>query len=318
MEEKQQSKLPIVGLVLMTLAAAVLGYLYFDKKQLADQKETTIIEKVKELAFTQTKLDSVSTALDAQILMVKQLGGKVDDLMAVKARLEADKADLKKMTSLDMTKLNAKIKEYDVFLANKDVDINKLKEENGMLTASNQTLITTNKTLSTDVESLKVAKTIVTKAFSDSMTVFTARTKDLSDKVSIGASLKAENVHVVAVFPNGKVKDKENYKANRVDKIKVLFSLPENQLTKLEPKEIMLRVLDPDGAILSDAAIASGKFTFKGQEMVYTAKNTVTYQNNNQAVEMVYDNTENFRAGRYSVELYSEGFKIGSGSFAIK
>jgi hypothetical protein len=52
--------------------------------------------------------------------------------------------------------------------------------------------------------------------------------------------------------------------------------------------------------------------------MVYTAKNTVTYQNNNQAVEMTYDNTENFRAGRYSVELYSGGFKIGSGSFAIK
>jgi hypothetical protein len=150
------------------------------------------------------------------------------------------------------------------------------------------------------------------------MAVFTARTKDLSDKVSIGASLKAEGVHVVAVFPNGKVKDKENYKASRVDKIKVLFSLAENQLTKLEPKEIMLRVLDPDGAILSDAAIASGKFTFKGQEMVYTAKNTVTYQNNNQAVEMTYDNTENFRAGRYSVELYSGGFKIGSGSFAIK
>jgi hypothetical protein len=316
--EERQSKLPVIGLAVMTLIAAVLGYLYFDKKQLADQKEVTIVEKAKELAFTKTKLDSVSTVLDAQIAIVKQLGGKVDDLMAVKARLEADKESLKKTGSLDLAKFNTKIKEYDVFLANKDVDITKLKEENGILTASNQTLVSTNQTLSTDVESLKTEKTSISKAFSDSMTVFTTRTKELAEKVSIGASLKAENVHVVAILPNGKVKDSDNYRASRVDKIKVLFSLAENQLTKQEPKEIMLRVLDPDGAILSDAAIASGKFTFKGQEMVYTAKNAVAYSNSNQSVEMIYDNTENFRAGKYSVELYSEGFKIGAGSFAIK
>ena len=63
----------------------------------------------------------------------------------------------------------------------------------------------------------------------------------------------------------------------------------QNPLTAAEEKEIFVRVLDPDGAVISDDAMGSGKFNWKGQEMVFTAKNVVPYQNSNQIVEMTYD-----------------------------
>ena len=96
MEENQEdtrsksSPFAWIGFAVMTAATAVLGYLYNGQTQLAEQKEITITEKVRQLAFTQTKLDSVSAVLDARIAEVTQLGGKVDDLLKVKVRLEAD------------------------------------------------------------------------------------------------------------------------------------------------------------------------------------------------------------------------------------
>jgi len=130
--------------------------------------------------------------------------------------------------------------------------------------------------------------------------------------------LKAENIKVLAVTPKGKVKDDDAYRAKRVDKIKLQFNLPSNPLTQSDEKEIFVRVLDPDGAVISDDAMGSGKFNWKGQEMVFTTKNVVPYQNSNQIVEMTYDNAQKFRPGKYSVEVYAENFRIGTSNFTIK
>jgi FtsZ-binding cell division protein ZapB len=303
-----------VGLVIMTLATGALGFLYFDQKKQTEGKELTIVAKAKELAFTQTKLDSVSRALDEKIAEVEKLGGDLTELLKVKSRLEADKVALRKGNKFEMAKYETKIKEYESFLATKDVEIAKLKEENGVLLASNQTLSSEVGTLKTEREELTKTK----QQLSDSVVTYVAKNRELSDKVAIGAALKAENLKVLAVTPKGKVKEDDRYRAKRVDKLKVLFTLPSNPLTAQEEKEIIVRVLDPEGAVLSDEATGSGKFSWKGQDMLFTTKNRVAYQNSNQMVEMVYDNPQKLRSGKYSVELYAEGFQIGSGNFVIR
>ncbi|MFN3379267.1 MAG: hypothetical protein ACK41O_07405 [Runella zeae] len=316
MESNQQNKgtFAWVGLVIMTLAAGAFGFMYFDKKELAESKEVVIMEKAKELAFTQTRLDSVSRSLDAKIAEIQQLGGNIEELTKMKAKLEADKASLRKSNKFEIAKYNTKIKEYEQFLADKDVEIAKLREENTMLATSNQTLTSENTTLKTEKETLSQEKLALT----DSVTTYNSRNRELSEKVAIGAALKAENIKVLAVTPKGKVKDNDSYRAKRVDKIKLQFTLPPNPLTVPEEKEIIVRVLDPEGAVISDEAMGSGKFSWKGQEMVFTTKDRVAYQNTNQTVEMTYDNAQRFRPGKYSVELYAEGFRIGSSNFTIK
>lgn len=316
MESNQQNKgtFAWVGLVIMTLAAGAFGFMYFDQKDQTETKEVAIVEKAKELAFTQTKLDSVSRNLDAKIAETQQLGGNIEELMKVKARLEADKASLKKNSRFEVAKYTAKIKEYEQFLADKDVELAKLREENTVLTATNQTLNTENTGLKTEREAL----TQVKQQLTDSVMTYSSQNRELSEKVAIGAALKAENIKVLAVTPKGKVKEDNSYKAKRVDKIKLQFNLPPNPLTQPEEKEIYVRVLDPDGAVISDEAMGSGKFNWKGQEMMFTTKDRVAYQNTNQTVEMVYDNAQKFRPGKYSVEVYAEGFRIGSSNFTIK
>ena len=123
---------------------------------------------------------------------------------------------------------------------------------------------------------------------------------------------------VFAVNSRGKVKEDDQYKAKRIDKIKLTYALADNPLTAEEPKEVYVRVLDPDGAVVSDMANGSGTFQANGDEMVYTVKQTVTYDRNGKNVELLYSRGTQYRPGKYVIELYSEGFKIGAGEFAVR
>ena len=272
-----------------------------------------VVEKARELALTKTKLDSISTVLDAKIAEIEKLGGDVSELTKVKEQLEKDKLAFGRSNKVETRKYLAKIKEYEKFLAEKDEVIAQLRLENEQLTASNDSLSTHVGTLTNERQRLVQRQAELT----DSVVTFTAANRELSAKVSQAAALKAQNIKVLTVNSRGKTKDKEEYKAKRVDKLKLTFNLPENALTAQESKDIYLRVLDPQGAVVADDATGSGEFEVDGAPSKFTARESIAYQNNNQKVEMLYDNAQ-LRPGKYSVELFSEGYKIGGTNFTIK
>jgi cell division protein FtsB len=312
-EQKNKQTIAWAMVVVLGLATAMFGYLFTTQKSELTQQESLVVEKARELALTKTKLDSISTVLDTKIAEIEKLGGDVTELTKMKTQLEADKAAFRRSNKVETGKYLAKIKEYEKFLVEKDEVIAQLKLENEHLVASNDSLSTHVGTLTSERERLVQRQAELT----DSVTTFTAANKELSAKVSQAASLKAQNLKVLTVNARGKTKDKEEYKAKRVDKLKLTFNLPENALTAQESKDIYLRVLDPQGAVVSNDATGSGEFEVDGAPSKFTARESVAYQNNNQKVEMLYDNAE-LRPGKYSVELYSEGYKIGGTNFTIK
>lgn len=297
----------LAALIIMTGLAGVSGYLYFDQKKVAENQEVTISERVEELSTTRVKLDSISTALDAKIAEVQKLGGDVTELEKVKVELEKDKASLRKGNRISMAKYEAKIKQYMAFLAEKDTLIANLQRENVTLATNVKTLDEENTGLKTQREKLR-----------DSVTTFVAQNQELSTKVTRAAALKAQNVKIYAVNARGKVKEDDSYKAKKLDKIKLTYTLLDNPLTKEEPKEVFVRVLDPQGAVVSDMANGSGTFVVDGNETIYTTKQTVNYTNNGQNVELLYTRGIPYKPGKYTVELYSEGFRIGTGEFAVR
>jgi len=313
--EQQKNKQTIAWamVVVLGLATAMFGYLFTTQKNELTQQESMVVEKARELALTKTKLDSISTVLDAKIAEIEKLGGDVSELTKVKEQLEKDKLAFRRSNKVETGKYLAKIKEYEKFLAEKDEVIAQLRLENEQLTASNDSLSTHVGTLTSERQRLVQRQAELT----DSVVTFTAANKELSAKVSQAAALKAQNLKVLTVNSRGKTKDKEEYKAKRVDKLKLVFNLPENALTAQESKDIYLRVLDPQGAVVADDATGSGEFEVDGSPSKFTARESVAYQNNNQKVEMLYDNAQ-LRPGKYSVELYSEGYKIGGTNFTIK
>ena len=313
--EQQKNKQTIAWamVVVLGLATAMFGYLFTTQKSELTQQESMVVEKARELALTKTKLDSISTVLDAKIAEIEKLGGDVSELTKVKEQLEKDKLAFRRSNKVETGKYLTKIKEYEKFLAEKDEVIAQLRLENEHLVASNDSLNTHVGTLTNERQRLVQRQAELT----DSVLTFTAANKELSAKVSQAAALKAQNLKILTVNSRGKTKDKEEYKAKRVDKLKLVFNLPENALTAQESKDIYLRVLDPQGAVVANDATGSGDFEVDGAPSKFTARESVAYQNNNQKVEMLYDNSQ-LRPGKYSVELYSEGYKIGGTNFTIK
>ena len=313
-EQKNKQSIAWVMVVVLGLATAMFGYLFTTQKTELTQQQALVVEKAREMAMTKTKLDSISTVLDLKIAEIEKLGGDVAELTKVKEQLEKDKLAFSRSKKVETGKYLAKIKEYEQFLAEKDEVIAQLRAENEHLVASNDSLHTHVGSLTSERERLVQRQAELT----DSVTTFTAANKELSEKVSLAAALKAQNLKVLTVNSRGKVKDKDEYKAKNVDKIKLTFNLPENALTAQEPKDIFVRVLDPDGAVVADDATGSGEFEINGAASKFTTRESVAYQNNNQKVEMLYDNANKFRPGKYNVELYAEGYKIGGGNFVIK
>lgn len=316
MEQEQKNKQSIAWamVVVLGLATAMFGYLFTTQKNELTQQETMVVEKARELAVTKTKLDSISTVLDAKIAEIEKLGGDVTELTKVKEKLEADKLAFSRSKRVETNKYLGKIKEYEKFLVEKDEMIAQLKAENEHLVATNDSLHTHVGSLTSERERLVQRQAELT----DSVVTFTAANKELSAKVSKAASLKAQNLKILTVNSRGKTKDKDEYKSSRVDKLKLVFNLPENELTAQEPKDIYVRVLDPEGAVVADDATGSGEFEIDGAPSKFTTRESIAYQNNNQKVEMLYDNTSQLRPGKYNVELYAEGYKIGGGNFTIK
>ncbi|GLU54158.1 hypothetical protein [Dyadobacter frigoris] len=312
-EQKNKQTIAWAMVVVLGLATAMFGYLFTTQKSELTQQESVVVEKARELALTKTKLDSISTVLDTKIAEIEKLGGDVSELTKMKTQLEADKAAFRRSNKIETGKYLVKIKEYEKFLVEKDEVIAQLRLENEHLVASNDSLSTHVGSLTNERERLVQRQTELT----DSVVTFTAANKELSAKVSQAAALKAQNLKVLTVNSRGKTKDKEEYKAKRVDKLKLVFNLPENALTAQESKDIYLRVLDPQGAVVANDATGSGEFEVDGAPSKFTSRESVAYQNNNQKVEMLYDNSQ-LRPGKYSVELYSEGYKIGGTNFTIK
>jgi predicted nucleic acid-binding Zn-ribbon protein len=302
MERKSNTGL-VVGLILMTILAAVFGYLYYKEHNITQKQETDLTARVQELAASEIKLDSISKQLDARILEVQNLGGDIAELQKVKASLENDRVALRKGNA----SMGRKIKEYEEFLTKKDTEIAQLREEN-------QQLISQNEGLTQEKNELQTSR----QAVRDSLSGVQAKNTELESKVTMAAALRARSVKVYAVSSKGKVREGENVKSKRVDKVRVDFILEKNPLTATDDKTIYLRIIDPTGATISDTKTGSGVFQYNGQEQGYTISKDITYSNNNQDVSILYDRDAPFTSGKYTIELYSEGFSIGEGSFSVK
>ena len=302
MENRNNTGL-VIGLILMTVIAAVFGYLYYQERGITTKQEGDLEARVTELANTEIKLDSIAKQLDAKILEVQGLGGDVAELQKAKANLENDRASLRKGNA----SMSKKVKEYEDFLTKKDGEIAQLREENQQLISQNETLVQEK----TQLETSK-------KAVSDSLTGVISKNTELESKVNTAAALRARNVKVYAISSKGKVREGENVKSKRIDKVRVDFILEKNPLTLTDDKTVFMRIIDPAGATISDVATGSGEFDFNGQKQGFTISKDITYSNNNQDVSIMYDRSTPFTSGKYTITLYSEGVEIGAGSFSVK
>ncbi|MDX5347427.1 MAG: hypothetical protein LPJ89_05315 [Hymenobacteraceae bacterium] len=307
-EKNSNKKLLIVGLIIVLLSInGILFYIQHQKKQKVEEQEEIIRVKNTELENQIKIYEALKADFERQQQELQEMGLTNDSLETQLAAISKDLNELRgfrnrSFSLADQRKFRDRSLALEKQLREKDAEIAKLREDN-------QLLFTENTDLKTNQNKL-----------SDSLITMRSTNKELSDKVALASRLQAENMQVSIINSRGKEKedDDEEYRARRVEKVKVSFNLAKNDVAPKEPKEIMLRLIEPDGATVYNLATGGGTFEHEGNEMFYTVKKDIVFDNSRQPVSFVYSKGGEWKKGKHTIELYSGGHQIGTTTFTLK
>ncbi len=291
-KKKDATTKVLIALVsLMTLAIGVLAFLLYD---ISKQNKNTIV-KTQEIIVEK---DQLKVQLEALLDDYEGLETSNDSLNSA---ILAQKEHITELISeLD------RIKNYDYSLQQKyEKEIASLRNimrhyvfQIDSLDQLNKFLIAENITIKDDHNRIKGEMDNVVEK------------NDELELVIEGASIvKTSNILIKFLNRRGK----ETEKSSKVEKIQTGFTLVANELATSGPRRVYLRIIRPDGY-----AISGGQtFDHKEKKITYTAYRDVIYEKKNLEVIIYYDSTETLPIGKYYVEIYMDGNKIGESFFSI-
>ncbi|MCB0403007.1 MAG: hypothetical protein KDD41_13045 [Flavobacteriales bacterium] len=298
-KEKKGSKTNKFLLVVTILLLLFCGYLIWQNlelQKLIDSKEIQYVEVSNERDQVQLELQD----------MLAQYEEMKTDNADLNAELEEQKAKIEQLLK------EAKGKNWTIHQLRKEtetlrtimkgyvVQIDSLNQANSKLRAENQVVRTELNTEKTKTKDL------------------TEKNEDLTDLVTVASYLKTSGLKSYGVKVKSDNTGKEMDRAKKVEKIRTTFTLLKNTITVPGKKWIYVRILTPDGKVLSEKTDDSNKFDFNGVRGLYSSRQQIDYQNQEMSVTIDWKKTDEFPVGEYNVEVYADGVDIGKTKFSLK
>ncbi|PKP46036.1 MAG: hypothetical protein CVT95_07685 [Bacteroidetes bacterium HGW-Bacteroidetes-12] len=285
--------------VLIVLLLCFCGYLIWQNLELQKSIETG------EIAYTE-----VSTERN-------QIQAELEDMLAKYDDLESNNQEL----STELAAEKEKIEELLKKAKGKDWTIHQLKKETESLRKIMQGFVVQIDSLNQLNNKLTEENKVVKTKLTDEQ----QKTKELVDKnenlsgiVTVASYLKAQGLTASGIKVKSDNTGKENDRAKKIDKIRTSFTIQKNTITIPGKKWIYVRILTPDGRVLSEKTDDSNKFDFNGVRGLYSAKKEIDYKNEELNVTIDWIKTEEFPVGEYNVEVYADGVDIGKTKFSLK
>jgi hypothetical protein len=301
LENKESNSKKTIVIIIISLLLGVNGLLlwqFFNKK--TDLQQTTVVLKntTAEKETLNAELQKVKFEFDK----LNQENAGLQNLLTSKdEEIRSKIAEIQRLINSGDT---AKLKKAKEEIANlKQLSQNYIAQIDS-LKAANKNLSDQNTTLSQDLSSAN-----------SKVGSLTQENSSLSNKVAIASVLKTVNATASGVKYKGSGKEFETTKAKQTDRIKTCFTIIENQVVDKGAKDIYLRIIGPDGTILSTS---NETFMLKGQASIYTIRQTIFYENKNTDLCIYWEKGNAYSAGKYTIEIYCEGNQIGSAAVTLK
>jgi SMC interacting uncharacterized protein involved in chromosome segregation len=306
-EKSQNNGRAILVIVLVLLLLGLNGYLFYlnqvSNKQIALQKDT-IKGKDATIKVKVNTADSLTQELEEKILEIQKLGGDTTELHHALLKLRQDLRNSRGARAGDLKKiadLNGKIEEYIAELGAKEEEIQMLKKERETVYSDNQSL-----------------KTNIAKR-DDSLSRLVTIQKAKDEQIKLAQVLRVEGVLITTLDKKGKEHKEDRYKASKIDKLKVVFNFADNKVAKVETKEVMLRVMEPDGATVSESSLGGGSLKTKdNKDVPFSAKQAILFDNSHSPQSFVWTKGSEYKVGTYTIEIWCEGYVMGGGTFIVK
>ncbi|MFM7217171.1 MAG: hypothetical protein ACKO1U_04035 [Bacteroidota bacterium] len=298
--QEQGPKKGIVIIVITILLGTngLLLWQFFDKKSRLDDANKTIY----------------STTAERDALQV--------ELKQVKAEFEKAKSDnssLQSQLSEREEEIKAKTAEIQRLIAlGGPAQIARAKAELAELRALNDSYVAQLDSLNQVAARLQAENTDLNSNLNQERSKnenLSAQNSMLTSKVAAGSILKAVSLVSEGVRTRSNGKESITDRAKQVQKLRTRFTLVENKVIDRGPVDLFIRVVGPDGVVLSSM---QDVLNINGQSMNYTMKETVDYNNQDTPVEVSWSKGSVFSAGIHNIEIYHQGVMIGKSSITLK
>lgn len=298
--QEQGPKKGIVIIVITILLGTngLLLWQFFDKKNHLDQANQTIVTTTAEKDALQMQLNSFKVEFEK----LKTENSTLQTQLTEKdEQIKAKVAEIQKLILLGGPAQIARAK----------AELAKLKEMNDVYAVQVDSLNTINEKLLSENQTLNSSLT-QEKSRNENLS---AENNKLSSKVNAGSVLKALNIVTEGFRFKGNGSEVATNKAKQVQKVKTRFLLAENRVIDNGPIDLYLRVMGPDGSVISSNAET---FKTNSQDLTFTVKQTVDYNNADTPVDVAWAKGAQFVKGTYKVEIYHAGNLIGKSSIDLK
>lgn len=295
---KSNSKAPIIIGLLSIIIIIQSVKIYLDYQEKVEVKEQ-LTNTEEDLASTMQRLNDVKDELDTKIAEIEKLGGDISDLKKAKAEVETELRRNNNRNTKAIKELKDRLDGYEELLKLKDDEIEKLKTVNKELFSENRNLKTNQNKLSDSINRLAKGK------------------DELATKVAIASQLKAENFSIKALSEKGRERESP-FRNRQIEKLKIEFTIADNKVAPIEGKKLIAKISDENGQVIFDVAKGSGTFLLDGKEEFYTAMQEILFDNSRQKIVFLYEKGSDYPPGNYIVEIFTEGYKMGTAQFSVK
>jgi len=297
-----QDQGPKKGIVIIVIAIllgtnGLLLWQFFEKKSNLDDAQQKIVTTTAEKEAVQAQLNQIKTEYEK----VKSENSNLQsELSSRDEEIKAKVAEIQRLIAIggpaQIAKAKAEMAQLREMNNGYMAQIDSLNKVNSMLQAENQNLSSTLNDTKGKVQNLSDEKS------------------RLEGKIAAGSVLKAMNIKTEGLRVKG-AKSSVTSKAKQVQQIQTTFLLPENKVIDAGPVDFYLRLMDPGGAVISSD---QATFDSNGQQLVYSMKKTVEYENVEQTVQVLWSLVTALTKGKYTVEIYHVGNMIGKSSLDLK
>lgn len=306
--EKNKNSKALLITIIGVLVALNAGLLYMWQKSGSEKKTaekkleaTTTDLKEKEAALADAEHMLNKFRLDSATMAEKnkELGAEVitkkNEIAALVAKLRATQGNDTRL----IAELRSKMADLESKIADLEKDNADLKEKNTKL----------------DEERAKLQE-----ENADINTKYQQESQEKKKYKSIAQSLKAQTLKVEALKKRWLTgKEAVTTKAKDVESLRTTFTISENTAAEPGERTIYVKITGPDGVTINNPGNEGGTFDFEGQESKYTYKLTTIFDQEAKAVQpSIWRPAGDLKAGKYTVELYCDGFKMGGTNLTLK
>lgn len=305
-DQKKSSNTGIVIMVIAIVAlCGVVGFLLFkgqetnkilvEKQEKIDTLSATVQKQIAELQIAKSELE----ALEA---VAEELGLKVDSIPVLIDQINQLQASLTSARRLANASSGYK-RERDELMAK----VALMNEQIQALILEKDAALARIDTLTTEKRSL-----------TDSLRSISMERASLAEKVEIASVLKAEEFSLSAFNTKSKEFTGPDFKAKQIDKLRLTFFLAENRVAPQNEKNIVMRLIEPDGTVLFGGSSGGSFTTAEGEEKMFSMSQAISFGGSKQKVSFVYQKGSEYKRGKHRIEVFADGHKIGDTSFNVK